>query len=136
MLGKTTQTWGKWCTLPTGVMESPSLQYSRLGHPSLWEWLRSKAINPAGMQGNGLHDLPAVSSRLNEPIIHRANKKTKGKTSGGKKQTTKQLLKCFSFSFLFSKLTLNIRLKKKVKSIASNLICLKLFLKQQIWERA
>lgn len=65
-------------------MESPSLEHSKLGHPSVWEWLRSKAINPTVMQGDGLHDLPAVSSRLNEPIIHGANKESKGKPSGKK----------------------------------------------------
>lgn len=65
-------------------MEPPSFEYSRLGHPSIWKWVRSKAINPTVMQGDGLHDL-AVSSRLNEPIIHGANKKSKWKVSGEKK---------------------------------------------------
>lgn len=55
-----------------------------LGHPSLWEWLRTKAINPSVIQGDGLHDAPSVSSRLNEAIIHEANKKSKDKPPGNK----------------------------------------------------
>lgn len=99
-------------------MESPSLQHSRLGHPSLWEWLRSEAINPAGMQGNGLHDLPAVSSRLNEPIIHRPNKKTKGKTSGAKKTNNKTALKMFCFFFFIFQTYFKYQIRrKKIKAL-------------------